>query len=75
MKFLANSFLWFIVVITLSISLIEATFCQDLKLLELSILVIASLVCFVNYKKITLDRVDINIIFFLVSLNLIFLFI
>ena len=75
MKFLANSFLWFIVAITLSISLIEAALCEDLKLLELSILVLASLVCFVNYKKITLDRADINIIFFLVSLNLIFLYI
>ena len=75
MKLVANLLLILVVIISLSISIIEAYFCKDLELFELGLLFLVSAIAFLNYKKIILDKADINIIFLLVMVNVIFLFI
>jgi len=67
--------LGYLVVHILFISIVEAFFCVDLKLLALGLIVLVFGVAVVNSKKIILEKSDIIIVFVLAFLNIYYAFI
>ena len=67
--------LGYLVVHILFISIVEAFFCVDLKLLALGLIVLVFGVAVVNSKKIILEKSDIIIVFILAFLNIYYAFI
>lgn len=75
MRSIATYLLGYLVVHILFISIVEAFFCVDLKLLALGLIVLVFGVAVVNSKKIILEKSDIIIVFVLAFLNIYYTFI
>lgn len=75
MNLIAKYLLGYLVVHILLMSLVQALFCQDLKVIELVLIFVAFGVAIFNSKKITLEKSDIIIVFLLVFLNIYYTFI
>lgn len=75
MRLIATYLLGYLVVHILFISIVEAFFCVDLKLLALGLIVLVFGVAVVNSKKIILEKSDIIIVFVLAFLNIYYAFI
>ena len=75
MKSVATYLLGYLVVHILLVSIVEAFFCVDLKLLALGLIVLVFGVAVVNSKKIILEKSDIIIVFVLAFLNIYYTFI
>ena len=75
MRSIATYLLGYLVVHILLISIVEAFFCVDLKLIVLGLIVLVFGVAVVNSKKIILEKSDIIIVFVLAFLNIYYTFI
>lgn len=75
MNSIARYLLGYLVIHILLISIVQAFFCQDLKILELTLIFGAFGIAFFNSKKITLEKSDIIIAFLFVFLNIYYTFI
>jgi len=75
LRSIATYLLGYLVVHILFISIVEAFFCVDLKLLALGLIVLVFGVAVVNSKKIILEKSDIIIVFVLAFLNIYYTFI
>ena len=75
MNSIAKYLLGYIVIHILLISIVQAFFCQDLKILELALIFVAFGIAVFNSKKIILEKSDIIIAFLLIFLNIYYTFI
>lgn len=75
MNLIAKYLLGYLVIHILLISVVQAFFCQDLKIIELVLGVVAFGIAILNSKKITLEKSEIIIVFLLVFLNIYYIFI
>ena len=75
MKSIAKYLLGYLVAHILLISIVQAFFCQDLKILELALIFVVFGIAVFNSKKIILEKSDIIIVFLLIFLNIYYTFI